>query len=134
MAERMKQIPLGTFVVTTTTLTGSPVNLPRSEAGWTFAATITVQGASTNLTELRVETSMDGTVWTDLVVFTAIGGQAIPHAGYAKVSAPEPQAQRDDADSVTAGNEQHMMLPQVRVVAVGTASVDCTIVVDATAL
>ena len=135
MAERMKTIPLGEFVITTTTLTGSPVNLPRSDAGWVFAATMTVNAGGVALTELRIETSMDGVIWTDLVVFpTTFGAETAPITAYAKVSAPEPEPQRDSDDSVDEDDQSHMMLPQVRAVAVGTASVDCTIRMDVTAL
>jgi len=135
MAERMKQIPLGTFVCGTGILTGSPVNLPRSEAGWVFAATMLVNAGATALDEVRIETSMDGTIWTDLVVFpTTFGAEDAGVAAYAKVEAPGTQAQRDSDDSVTQDQETNMMLPQVRAVCDGAASVDCTIRIDATAL
>ncbi len=135
MAERMRQIALGTFVCGTGILTGSPVNMPRSEAGWVFAATMLVNAGGIALDEVRIETSMDGVIWTDLVVFpTTFGTESAGVAAYAKVLGPEVEGQRDSDDSVTEDNEQHMMLPQVRAVLDGAASVDCTIRIDATAL
>lgn len=128
--QRVRATALGTFVVTTTILTGNKFAMTRAN-GWVFAAEITVNSGATNLDSLKIEGSVDGTRWCELVHFNLIGSQAVGTVLLAKVAAGAAHAQINSITGQSVGTEADMMLPFVRVIADGAASVNCTIVVSA---
>lgn len=112
--DRLRTIELATVVVTTGVVVNSDkVTLPAARNAWIFAAKITVSGAANDHDEVAVQTSMDGTIWTDLCTFTSIG-DTLNEVGFSKVLAVLAETQRTDGSSVAAGQEMNMAMTFVR--------------------
>ena len=118
MSTILQSTPRAAFLATelvasaarTATGVSDAVKLPDAPNGYAFTFDVTAAATAAGDTlDMKVQTKLDGTNWTDVVVFTQVLGNGGAKRYIAKVSSNGAQTMFENASSLSAGNIRNLV-------------------------